>query len=275
MAELAIGVISLASLFDTCVNGFSHIQLARSFSDDYERSSLELGLVQLRLYRWGEAVNISDNPGYPADTTKFVRSILASILNTLETAQKVSAKYASNSSVARPASGQDDSINALRAKVAKLIISRQKSTSLVKKTTWSLYHKEHFERLISNTSRLVTELVDLFPASQTRQAEVCALEVSEIAESGDPAQLKLLQDVSRRVDELVSRVAGEAIRHTGHTYQETFIGGQARAKLGDIVALGAVKSGGTTHLYDRTTVSGTARVVIGDHFGATKDVFDD
>lgn len=208
MAELtvaAVGLVGLASLFETCVNSVSYIKIARSFSADYQSLSFELELVQSRLYRWLEAVDISNNADFLED--KLLRSILANILNTLEEVRKVSSKYASEHSVAGPDAQQDDSIEVFRAKIADIIAFRQKSTSLVKKTTWALYHKEHFDTLISDTSRLVTQLIELFPASQARQTQLCAEEVLELSGGGDEVQLKYLQDASSRVDELMSRAA--------------------------------------------------------------------
>jgi hypothetical protein len=60
-AGLVIGAVSFAGLFTNCVDCFEYVQLGRSFGRDYQRALLRLDIVKLRLSRWTDAVNESQN----------------------------------------------------------------------------------------------------------------------------------------------------------------------------------------------------------------------
>src|SRR5258708_991379 len=58
------GTLSVAALFNTCVECFEYIQLGRHFGEHYERCQLRLDVARIRLGRWGEAVQINENPRF-------------------------------------------------------------------------------------------------------------------------------------------------------------------------------------------------------------------
>jgi hypothetical protein len=65
MAEpfgIVAGAIGIASAFTACVDCFEYVQFGRHFGRDYETSQLALNYARLRLTRWGESVNIYDDP---------------------------------------------------------------------------------------------------------------------------------------------------------------------------------------------------------------------
>jgi hypothetical protein len=65
MAEplgMVAGAIGITSAFSACIDCFDYIQLGRHFGKDYQTSLLTLGLLKLRLSRWGEAVKIYEDP---------------------------------------------------------------------------------------------------------------------------------------------------------------------------------------------------------------------
>lgn len=71
MAEpfsIVAGALSVAALFNNCVDCFEYIQLGRSFGHDYERCQLRLDIAKTRLGRWGEAVKINDDPRFNSGT---------------------------------------------------------------------------------------------------------------------------------------------------------------------------------------------------------------
>ena len=61
MAEIfgtVASALSVAALFNNCVDCFEYIQLGRRFGQDYERPQLKVDIAKTRLSRWGEAVAI-------------------------------------------------------------------------------------------------------------------------------------------------------------------------------------------------------------------------
>lgn len=55
------GVISIAALFNDCVDLFEHIQLVRYFGKDYGRCQLRLDVAKWRLDRHGTAIDINND----------------------------------------------------------------------------------------------------------------------------------------------------------------------------------------------------------------------
>ena len=65
MAEpfgIVAGAIGLATTFTACIDCFEYIQFGRHFGRDFQTDQLALSCARLRLTRWGESVNIYDDP---------------------------------------------------------------------------------------------------------------------------------------------------------------------------------------------------------------------
>jgi hypothetical protein len=56
--SLSVSVVALVSLFDSALNCFKHVKVAKSFGSDYQTYVLRLQNLRLRLSRWGEAVGL-------------------------------------------------------------------------------------------------------------------------------------------------------------------------------------------------------------------------
>jgi hypothetical protein len=56
------GTIGISSAFTACVDCFEYIQFGRHFGRDIQTDLLAISCARLRLSRWGEAVNIYDDP---------------------------------------------------------------------------------------------------------------------------------------------------------------------------------------------------------------------
>ncbi len=55
---LAFGAISLAGLFQTCVECYGYIDRGRTYSKDLAQLMTKLEIEKIRLVLWGEAVDI-------------------------------------------------------------------------------------------------------------------------------------------------------------------------------------------------------------------------
>jgi hypothetical protein len=222
-AGLVVGVAALASLFNSTVECFEFIQLGRSFGKDFQTSQLKLDNARLRLSRWGKSLGLDDEV---KDTTslqgrfgsesaiKQSEDLLGQIVELFADAEGVSNKYRSRKEL------QDDSLvvydpqtelNAaaakLHQKMRQLSIERQNRSSILQKVKWALYQEKPFRRLIEDITELVDSLVELFPAAQQAQRELCDLEVSAIGESEG---ISMLQEIAAAQDKLLE----EAIKKT-------------------------------------------------------------
>jgi hypothetical protein len=78
-AELALGAISVAGLFNNALECFQLVRIGQNFERDIEIYQTMLNLLALRLSQWGEAVGINKN-----DTSFFSDVDTATARNTLQ-----------------------------------------------------------------------------------------------------------------------------------------------------------------------------------------------
>ncbi|GAO18183.1 hypothetical protein UVI_02037030 [Ustilaginoidea virens] len=101
MAEVfgtVAGAMSVAALFNNCVDCFEYIQLSRHFGRDFERCQLKLDVANIRLGTWGETLAINDDPRFATDApddrdSRQVQAILEEIGLLFQTVQKSSKRY--------------------------------------------------------------------------------------------------------------------------------------------------------------------------------------
>lgn len=104
--------LGVAGLFNNCVACFEYIQLGRHFGEDFERCQLKLDLARNRLGRWGQMVDIGNNPVFQSDddeTSRQAHRILGHIINQLSLAYDKSKRYeAGKSQESLVTFGEDD-----------------------------------------------------------------------------------------------------------------------------------------------------------------------
>jgi len=70
MAELALGIVSLASSFTNAVDSYEYIRLGQHYARDFETNQTKLDLSRLQLSHWGAALGLDAYPtqacGLPA-----------------------------------------------------------------------------------------------------------------------------------------------------------------------------------------------------------------
>ena len=101
MAEIfgtVASALSVAALFNNCVDWFEYIQLGRHFARDYERCQLKVDIARSRLSRWGQVVAINDDPRFATDEpedgyVQQARNILVEIGDLFEDLYIASKRY--------------------------------------------------------------------------------------------------------------------------------------------------------------------------------------
>ncbi|WAO93434.1 Hypothetical protein NCS54_01098200 [Fusarium falciforme] len=255
MAEVfgtVTGALSVAALFNNCVDCFEYIQLSRHFGRDFERCQLKLDIAKIRLSRWGKAVAINDDPRFATDApddrdSRQVQAILEEIELLFQTVQKSSKRYEIDAR-------KDD----------------LKRTGLLAKAAWALYDGKNFDRLVEQITGFVDDLEKLFPVDTTRR-KLVELEIEEV---DDEPSLMALQDAAAGTDSVLSEAVTEKIEGiAGRNYAKDINSeGMARVRVGNewsetAFARGTGIADRTANLADSVAAKGTSAVHIGNQYG--------
>lgn len=226
VAGLAVGVVALASLFNNTIECFEFVQLGRTFGKNYQTSQLKLDNARLRLSRWGKSLGLDDNIQemvslegrfVSQSLVKHAEALLGQIIELFAEAEGVSHKYKSrvksddNGLVYNPQTDLEPAMAELHQRMRQLAIDRQNRSSLRQKAKWALYQEKQFRRLIEDITELLDDLVELFPASQQSQRDLCDLEVSNIGETKATSALReIAADQDKLLEEAFTRATNAA-----------------------------------------------------------------
>ncbi|KAI9765711.1 MAG: hypothetical protein M1840_007144 [Geoglossum simile] len=268
---MAAGTISITAAFTACVDCFGYVQLGRHFGRDFQTDLLALNCARLRLTRWGQAVNIYEDPylgrldAKPAEiqTAKdTLLQILVLFANTENISKyKLNAKAGDDLSILGP-DDMDPAVMVINNKMRELAIRRQRGSSVLKTASWALYHRSALKELIVNITSLIDNIETLFPAPQSQ----VALVREETAQIEDEQSLNLVESAAQDVDSLLQTAAKEAI--TSHQYSNVVIKG--KAQTGDTFRSDwKGKAIGASHTYDGVKVDKEGKALIGNKYGGT------
>ncbi|RYN48804.1 hypothetical protein AA0117_g13441 [Alternaria alternata] len=223
-AGLVVGVVALAGLFNNTVECFEFVQLGRAFGKDFQTSQLKLDNARLRLSRWGKSLSLDDDGVRDAVSlrgrfgseanVKHAETLLGQIVELFAEAEGISHKYRSRAEpqdgslvVYDPQTDMDPAMAMLHEKMRQLAIERQNRSGVRQKAKWALYQEKQFRRLIEDITELVDSLVDLFPATQQSQRELCEMEVSAI---GHSEGISVLKEIASAQDKLLEQAMTKA-----------------------------------------------------------------
>ncbi|KAB8343124.1 hypothetical protein FH972_022717 [Carpinus fangiana] len=278
VAGLVIGGIALASLFTTSVECFETVQVGRNFGKDSHQLQLQLDLIQLRLTRWGESVNVFGK--HPTRGALIVASssreaqlanrLLLHIASTFKEAQDACGKLRhATYHDDMPALGGPQDLSALSDRVREMSLARQKQTPFFKKVKWAVSEKKQLSSLTSTLSGLVQQLEELFPANRAKLQSLAEQEKSAIASLPcGPAALEAAKEASHEVKD---GILEEKILQR-HSYDDIVTTGDAKVNNGDYYATPGASMKGPGHSYRNIRTSGNARVQNGDMVG--RSIFD-
>ncbi|KAJ4152429.1 hypothetical protein NW754_004224 [Fusarium falciforme] len=222
MAEvfgIVTGAIGLEGLFQECIECFEYVQLGRDFVQDFGRYQLKLDIAERRIDRWGEAVNIDENPRFSTragdDTlVQEVEAILEEIALLFQTIQKSSKCY----TIKAP----KDDLECLTEANLQPVFRRlragwtnaarrpsQKKVNLAKKASWALYDAKNFEKLIEQISGFLDDLESLFPAEELNRRRLVNLEIKDMA---DEESLTVLHQTAIEADPLLADMVKEKVK---------------------------------------------------------------
>lgn len=226
---LTVSILALAGLFNNAVDCFEYVQIGRSFGVNFQTSVLKLDNVRLRLSRWGQSVGLSGDLNDvqslhqtlgSAEHVEQADRLLGLILQLFADAEGISTKFrdrnkSKNTSleVNNTKTDLEPMPAILHQKMRELSVKRQNRAGLRQKAKWALYEEKHFRRLIEDVTDLVDDLVDLFPAAQASQQELCKIEVSELSTDEN---LPVLKDIAANLDRDLEAAVTKAIQNREH-----------------------------------------------------------
>jgi hypothetical protein len=222
--SLSVSVVALATIFDSALNCFKHVKVAKSFGVDYQTYVLRLQNLQLRLSRWGETVGLgkdvtaheqSTPSSLPELQLKRAEELVGHIIRLFSDAEDLADKYAGDSAdlvvIDGDVQGLGD-IAKLCQKMRKICLQRQRQTNVAKKAKWSLFSREKFIELVDNIQKLIDDLENVFPAETKviKEADLCKQEASELR---NEKALPELQKIALAQDALLAEAIAKLVRN--------------------------------------------------------------
>ncbi|KAM0425291.1 hypothetical protein ACHAPT_009347 [Fusarium lateritium] len=276
------GALSVAALFNNCVDCFGYIQLGRRFGRDFERYQLKLDITRCRISRWGEAIAINTNPHFATDTPHDITSqqawrILDQIRLLFEEAQRSSSRYdpPAGSRALAPSELTLVARN-LHGRMEDIAHRRQRRTGLWKKVAWALYDSKHLEKLVGDITGLVGDLEHLYPMEMQRRNLIGP----EIEGVEDELSFLALEDAASGTDDLLAKAVAdkmEAIATRNHS-KDIQTEESARVRVGNEWSEGVLSRGvpamdKTENSAGAITARGASAVHIGTKYGG-RGIFD-
>lgn len=290
MAEIfgiVTGAMSVAALFNNCVDTFEYIQLGRHFGQDFDRCQLKLDLAKTRLGRWGEVVGINRDERFTSATqTDKVVEVVLGIFEDMDicfkAAEEKSKRYAKRAGEEERMVCDDSSMKPvfqrLHSHCKEITRRRKKSVGILKKSTWALYDGKSLETIINQILSWIDELEKLFPNEQATLQKAAEIEIKEV---DDEPSLKTLKDVARDIDpdleQAVERKVA-SIEGSNSAGKVTMEDG-ARFHVGNTFSEGVLQheilvKDKTNNSVDTISAKNETRVLIGNVYG-NKGFYDD
>jgi hypothetical protein len=181
VAGLTLGVVSLAGLFNTCIEAFSYLKAAQSLERDLEILLVKLDIQKARLLSWGNSVGIvralddgrsailEDEP-----VVQVIKRSLGSIHVLLTDSQQLRDRYdmrevpeSSNITTLRYMElVSPTSMTIFRRSYTRLcnrIITNNSRVPSSNRVIWAIQDREKFGSLVNDLRDLVDGLVTLLP----------------------------------------------------------------------------------------------------------------
>jgi hypothetical protein len=248
IAGLAIGTLSLAALFETCMTCFDYIDTGRQYGKDYQRFVISMRSLELRMSRWWDVAGLQAGTArIPEDAEHHIRDLLGEIHSDLQEARERAQKYSN------PVMTDDDGsvrLENLAERFQRQANVRQKRTPLGRVIKWALRDQMKCKRLIKSIKNAVEELEGVLPQTapdsqlmhkaavdDAQQLFIQPAEVEEPAEANATPVIEILHDatdndpVLQQVLEIVAKQA-----ESGDEIRNIFTSGKARVALDDFVA---------------------------------------
>ena len=161
-------------------------------------------------------------------TVRHAEALLGQIIELFGDAEGVSNTHKNRTglqdgrlAVYNPQTDLDPTSAKLHDKIRQLALDRQSWTGVRQKAKWALYQQKQFRRLIEDVTELVDSLVELFPAAQQAQCELCDTEVSAI---GANEGISMLREIAAAQDTFLEQAITKSADGAARSHHIVFSG---------------------------------------------------
>ena len=212
LAGLAIGTISLAGLFSTCIQCFDMIQLGQAQDRDFEILHTKLDNQKVRFMIWGQALGLdgSSSTSTAFDRAEIRHSLVRSmkcIIGIFDESQQLMTRYGirqqstDHSIAARTGNNASALKETFRRFQARLGSSKPRSA-----VRWVIIDRKKFLALVQDLRELIDDLESLTRSADfiARQRVIVSYEIESIS---DVASLELVEAAATGSQDLLSSAA--------------------------------------------------------------------
>lgn len=274
-AGLALGAVSLAGLFTTCVGCLDYIDIVQNHGRDYELYMTKLILLKAKLNTWGRSLQVTNEGqenivlrNHWREEQENIGRCLIGIKTMFEEADKMESRYGlrqlqADSGVISLSQGQaSNAFVQIETVFRSKMLRRQEGVSILQKTRWAIRDKKKFDVMITELAFLIDGLVDLGERLQTLEHQQKLLRV-EIQAITDANSISLMEQACNQLQAITrsqtTERRSEGTDNSGHTYIKTIIKDRARVLNGNIG-----DQSGDDHIYQGTQVSDDAYAIQGN-----------
>lgn len=280
------GALSVAALFNNCVQCFEYIQSGRKFGDDFERYLLRVDSARLRLERWGKGAGINQDPRFETDKNEtaddlslHVYKVLGQVMLLFEKLHDSSRRFEVGAKDRRGGPAKASTSRSLGADGARIdaeesIRQRQKRTSIGMKTRWALYEKKNFDKLSQDLSGFLDDLERILPASSSKAAPRPTSASSTLVHAKDEAEVRINVDRRSSAGSSTSEGFPRGAIASCNTAEVGKCRGRTLLQVGNIWSAETAKRlllGGYGHKTVNTVtcveIQGEARIHVGNNYG--------
>jgi hypothetical protein len=236
VAGLTLGVVSLAGLFNTCIEAFSYLKAAQALERDLEILLVKLDIQKARLLSWGNSVGIvrALDDGRSAIledevTVQVIKRTLESIHVLLTNSQQLRDRYdmhevppeSSNITTLRYMElVSPTSMTIFRRSYTRLrnrIITNNSRVPASNRVIWAIQDREKFGSLVDDLRDLVDGLVTLLtPVVQSVGNRIIEDDIASLKISNLRLFVDACQGEGEEVYQAWSGVASEAVYASEH-----------------------------------------------------------
>lgn len=232
MAEaigIATGILGLAALFNSALQDFALIQVARSLRADYADIVLDLQTSALKLSRWGASIGLDrvDDAHqalavpYAAAEIPLAIDLLQRLLEHFADAADMSAKAvrrgepADSMAPVVPEGAAADGIVRLTKRMGEIALGRKAKLPWGKRAKWALWRRGQFLDMLAQIQQKTDALVELFPAAKPESDAARGRDAEALAEvDAQDEDFKVVQLRLAQVDvEMQQALADALLRH--------------------------------------------------------------
>lgn len=229
MAEpiaLATSLISLASLFSTCIECFAYYQAAKECPRQIKTKLVKLEFEKTRLLIWANQVGLvntnveSRNPGIERHENG-LRAVLEQIRTLLVDANKMQDKYGlrlrDEPMAAAEVAADLVSRNSLDTFIASYrrfrgqVFKSDLGPKFTSRLRWAIFDEMRFEIYIKTLRSFVDDLFWLVPVERSVQDQIVETDIMAVTEVLD---LEIIRDASEHEYQVWSGVASRVVERT-------------------------------------------------------------